>query len=438
MGETKQTNMTSERQNQKDSAEERAPRWIRRGLWVCFIGLLGYLLWNQQAYRAEWKITSARKSLLARNPEHALELLSSAQQLDPDNGEVEYLKARAYRKLGQLDLTREHLQQAHALRFDLELLEREQWLAAAQAGQMSIAEPHLRELFLDPRDDGAEICEAFVNGYLRNHHPDKALPLVEAWKQDFPEDDRPHHVLGSYYNQRGDYPLAEKHYREALNLAPDSSEIRSSLAANLIKQQKFEEAEVYLKQNLKDNANSIEHRLEWADFLWQQGKTAEAVQEYRSLEKTVPELEEVRWGIARWLAQENQYEESLHYLAPLVEESPYNGEYRRVWARALQSVGRVEEAKQQYEWIAESTEELLRIKPLKKQLTETPNDTKLLFEMGRIYLHYESPELGLQILMGVLDLEPDHEPARTELYDYFRQRDMPEMAERFKPKQERQ
>jgi len=364
--------------------------------------------------------------------DQAIDALSAARKIDANSADVEYLQARVYRRRGELNRMKEHLIQAHRLGFDTDLLQKEQWLAAAQSGQMSLAEPHLDELLLDPRMDGADVCEAFVNGYLRNYNPSKALPLLEAWGKDYPDDERPHFVLGSYYQELGDYPKSETHYLKALERSPESLEIRSALASSLILQQKFKEAEQRLRQNLEQAPDHIQSRLDWADFLWQKGNSQQSFEVYQELEQRILDHESVRWGIARWLVQEKQYEEALKSLEPLIEQSPYEEEYRRALARSYQGMGRVEDAKQQFEWVAESTEQRLRIKPLKKKLRETPQNPDLRYELGRIYLHYEAPELGVQLLIGALDLDPDHTEARQELYQYFRDRGMMNMAEQFR------
>jgi len=434
MSPTRTTPSASATPDDATEPSHRAPKWIRYGIWFSFAAVIGFLVWNQKSYRVRWHLSSAQQSLAKRDVQSALLSLEAARQLDPENGELEYLSARADRKLGELDRVRLHLQRAHSLGFDTKLLETEQWLAAAQAGQMSMAEPHLQDLLIDQRVDGAEICEAFVNGYFRNYTPTKALPLLEGWKQDYPQDERPYHLLGSYKNAVGDFAEAEKDFREALRRAPDSTEIRSSLADCLMRQHKFADAEVLLKQNLDSGIDSLDIRLQWAECLWEQGKVKQAGDEFQALQKIDAGDERVQWGLARLADYENNYEQALKYVEPLVEKSPFNVEYRRLLARELQAVGRQAEATGHFQWISEATEQLLRMKTLKKRLRTEPDDPELRYQLGHIYLNYESPEEGVQLLLSVVDLDPDHEQARAELFDYYESRGLHELAERFAPK----
>ena len=58
------------------------------------------------------------------------------------------------------------------------MLKREELLTLAQTGQLSKAEPHLPKLLIDAREDGPEICEAFVRGYLDTFRLDRAFELL--------------------------------------------------------------------------------------------------------------------------------------------------------------------------------------------------------------------------------------------------------------------
>jgi tetratricopeptide (TPR) repeat protein len=400
-------------------------------IWVSFLVLVGGLVWNQRSLRLSWKLSSARSALEQRDAEQALAVLGAARDVDPKSGEVEYLSAKAWRRLGRLDEVSSALERAAALGFDPGLLRREQWLAAAQAGQMSIAEPHLADLLTDPRDEGAEICEAYVNGYFRIGSPLRAIPLIEAWKKEFPEDERPWLCRGSFHETSDAWEEAEEQYREALQRAPGNSTARLSLAKVLVRQHKFRDAEPLYQQELAEGGQSPATLAGWADCLWEMGRVDEAREVYQQLLDIDPANPAARWGIARWQSVNREYEEASGVLQALVDEFPHQQEYRHALARSLQATGKSDEAGAHFRWLAEADAQLSRVRSIEDRLSKDPHDTALRYELGRIRLHYSSPEEGVRMLLSVLDISPEHVEARQALSEYYRQQGDERLARRF-------
>ena len=399
-------------------------------VWSSFLILLAGLAWNHKTIRVIWKLSSAREAIKQRNPEQALAVLNEARELDPQNGEVHYMLAKSWRRLGRLDKVSTSLERASELGFDVNLLRREQWLAAAQAGQMSIAEPHLSELLIDPQDDGAAICEAFVNGYFRIGNPIKAKEIIDAWKKDFPDDERPWICYASFHETSQDWEAAEQNYREAIKRAPSDSLTMLSLAKVLVKQHKFREATEFFEQCLKDLPNSSEVLEAWSDCLWEMGRTDEAASVFQDVLKRSPESQFARWGYARWLSLNQKYEEALAYLEALVEEFPYEREYRHAFSRALQATEQVERASEQFRWLADAEVQLAKESTLEQEISDDPSNAEARYQLGMIRLRYSSPEEGVRMLLSVLDIEPDHDETRKTLSEYYRKQGNEQMAEK--------
>jgi hypothetical protein len=52
-------------------------------------------------------------------------------------------------------------------------------------------------------------------------------------------------------------------------------------------------------------------------------------------------------------------------------------------------------------------------------MSRTPNDPKLHYELGTLYLRYGKPEIGVRWRYSVLKLDPNHQPGHQALYEYF-------------------
>src|SRR5262249_35322564 len=108
----------------------------------------------------------AARALASRDADAAARWVGLWQRVDRSNPQTELFWARIARRRQDYEAVRAHLQRALDLGAARDLVEREEWLTLAQLGQMRDADPHLAALLSAPGEDGAEICEAYVNGYL--------------------------------------------------------------------------------------------------------------------------------------------------------------------------------------------------------------------------------------------------------------------------------
>jgi uncharacterized protein HemY len=69
-----------------------------------------------------------------------------------------------------------------------------------------------------------------------------------------------------------------------------------------------------------------------------------------------------------------------------------------------------------------------------KEMTRTPNDPDLHSEIGKFYLTYGKPEVGLRWLYRALKLDPGHRASHRLLHDYYKQHGDPERAEQHRTK----
>jgi tetratricopeptide (TPR) repeat protein len=202
--------------------------------------ITGWMSWKPLLLRH--RIARARSALEARDAGSALQWLQANERLEPNHAETHFWLARANRRLGQFGKVRDHLERAWKLGYAVEMLKREQWLALAQSGRLDKAEPHLAGLLQDPRDDGREICEAYVAGYLLNYRFAPAFRLLDAWQKDFPEDAYPDLIRGRIYEGQLHAKKAIAAYRQALQLDENLKEAWLRLAKLLTSQQQHEEA----------------------------------------------------------------------------------------------------------------------------------------------------------------------------------------------------
>lgn len=109
-----------------------------------------------------------------------------------------------------------------------------------------------------------EARDAYIQlglGYLQNGETDRAkAPLGEALKIDS-RSEAAHVALALVFQQEGESQSAERHFRSALSIAPDSARILNNYGAFLMEQQRYSEALRYFQQASEDTFYSERSRV---------------------------------------------------------------------------------------------------------------------------------------------------------------------------------
>jgi tetratricopeptide (TPR) repeat protein len=184
----------------------------------------------------------ARRALERRDEDAARDWLQISKQIYANGPQTEFLLGRLDRKQGRMSDARRHLRLAKHLGYPEQLVQREEVLAAAQAGQMQLAEPLLPQLLRESDGDGAEICEAYVIGYVRNRNATAALALTDAWARDFPQDPQPLFWAGQIHRDHYSLEQAERYLRSALDKDPQHAGAAFALGELLQEAKRSDEA----------------------------------------------------------------------------------------------------------------------------------------------------------------------------------------------------
>ncbi len=403
----------------------------RKGaLLVCTLVAIGAAIAGAPLLRTEYALAQARRCLNARNAERALDHLRTAERLDPMRAETQFLLARAYRRLGRMDEVHAHLLLATRSGWPREQVRREEWLALAQSGQLAEAEPHLGELLRTQQGDGAEICEAFVEGYFAAYRFDRALVLLEAWKTDYPPDPRPHVYLGLYNEHFQRWSDAAEAYREAVTIAPEDGDIRLRLASVLMRLYEYDRAEEHFHICLEQRPDDLDVLCQWGACLRRQARTEEARTVLEQVMRKDPRHLAGRLAMGQLEQATGNSEAARQWLEPLCRETPTDIEARYTLAQALQVTGQTAAAQQHFAFVLEAQEQMREVDNLTDLARTRPDDTELRFQIGTRLLKYDNPSHGAAWLRSVLDLNPAHQGAHAALAGYYVSIGNTELAER--------
>jgi len=371
----------------------------------------------------------AERALRERNAELALDWLESIPEWNRV-GQTQVLFAKVYRRQGKFDLVRENLQTAWDRGVPVEQLEREQWLAMAKSGQTREAELHLRQLMLDPRDDGQEICESFVTGYLLNHQFAKAASLLDVWEAEFPEDPRPHELRGLWFEDTERWSEAATCYQRALSLAPGRTRIRRDMAACLRELHEYDKAEIQFLQCLQETPDDSQLLIQWGEWLLSNGKTDEAISVLQKVLNLDSGNQDARFAMAKTLLMDGDARQALESLQQLHNEKPSDSKIQYSLASALQASGMTEQAADMFKQVTAAEKKLRRKQELIESLDQDRNQPDVLYEIAMISMNHESPAEGLRWLQSLLDLNPRYVAAHVALADYYHRTGKPELEEK--------
>ena len=397
--------------------KSRSPKFLLIGL-----GLLAVLgLFFARPGLLEYRLWQARRALNDREARQALVWLDAAERLDADCSDVHFFKARAYRRLGEYDKVGTALDRALRLGHSVDQAKREDLMTLAQNGQLSKAEPHLPKLLIDADEDGPEICEAFVRGYLNAFRVNSAFKLLDSWQADYPDDPQPHYCRGIFREYRKSWSEAADSFRRALELAPHRHDVRLHLARVLREQHQYQEAEEHYRQCLEKKTDEPEALAGLGECLRDEGKLEQAREVFARLLEGSPDHFDGRLAVGEMELDAGRPEEALRRLEPLADERPHDSNVRYALAKALSQAGQAERAREHFKFAAAAQEAKIRVESLLRRVIDEPSNVEGRYEIGTLLLKYGDASTGSSWLRSVLQFDPDHRATHAALADYYRE-----------------
>ena len=373
-------------------------------------------IFRSAAALLKWHV---RGALAAHDPDRALDWLDRNDRWFGADGDTCFLRARANRKKGDWSALVANLKRARELGCPRARIEREQWLGMAQSGQLRDAEPQLSRLLADPQDDGAEICEAFVNGYFLNHRLNEAARLLTAWIADFPKDPEPLYIRGKIRLESQFLSDAEQDFRRALAIDRAYWPAACELADTLVLERQFDGALEIYRRAATIPAHRVRAQIGETKCLRLLECRREARASVRRLLDDVPDAREGLLELGLLELDEGEYAAARVPLEAALALNPRALVVRQALSRALRGIGDVEGAQEHAAYIEAAQAALQRADQLSDRVARDPRNADLRCEIGMIYLKYAVPERGLNWLKSALDCAPGHRAARQALDDYF-------------------
>ena len=409
------------RSSDRGSERGRRRRWLMAGgLLVAATAATCVWPW----VRGQRYLTAARRALEVGDLESALTLLGAAETRQPASGEVQYVLAVANRRAGRLDRFRVHLRQAKERRWPAADLERQEWLATAQVGDVEAVRGRLLALAERGAGDGQaeEICEALTRGCLAAYRLREAWKYLEMWLQWRPEDPQAHLLRAYVHEQLEQLPLAVEDYRATLAQLPNHRDAHFKLAELLYQQGTLDEAEAHFQACVDSDASDVDALIGTARCAVRRGSAAAAqlaLDAASSLPLTTAQRANVLAERGRARLQEGQIRDAVEILSQAVELAPAELTIQLSLATALARSGQPEQAKLHHERLRQITARRNRLGDITRALVANPNDADLRCEAGTILIELGLAVEGVGWLKTALACVPIHPGSHRALADYY-------------------
>jgi len=375
---------------------------------VCL--LLAAFTWRR-SLEIQYHLHQGKVFLESRRIERAVGHFDAAVTLDSANGEARFYLARAYRLSGNINAMALNLRESAALGFSEKRVKAEDCFAMAQSGQFLPVQRQIESLFLDPGEDGRELCEAVSIGYLQTFQIPQALAVIQAWKRDYPEDSRPWLVEGMYYLEGALWARALAEFEEGLKISPGAIDLLLQLGRVRLELNQLPEAVAAFECCLREAPHNVEALSGLATakfkmgFVDDAGNTAAAALAFDSRHfDSLCLLGQIHLA-------KNEPEKALSLLEAAYGIKPFDPAARYHYAMALRRTSDLIKADEILRASEEQHQAQSKLRDLFSQLSSDPQNAEVRLEIGRILVEHGDPAEGIAVLRSVFLFDPSNSEA---------------------------
>lgn len=388
------------------------------------LGVSAVFAWNPITLQLQ--MTRAKAALLIRDNDTASVHLANALEINPESGEVHFFLARTFRRLGDIENVRRHLQYAQELGFDAARCRREQTYAMAHIGAVGDGQSQLAQLLASDTNGGMDLCESFVRGFISTKNHQMADVVIEAWERDYPADPliplfrgRLHLARAENHTQREIAQEALKEFDVTYSKAPYIAETWLFMGEVLLLLQDYEKAADHLSRYLKKYPEHPVALTHLGKLHRKTGDFGSARQQLTRALELSPEYNVATLELGQLELDSGNSEQAIAILMPFHTTQPWNLDIRHSLATALQESDQIEEAKAHFTYIKEARIAMAQVPSLVEAANTDTTNADAQYAVGDILMTYNDPAQSLMWLNRTLAIDADHQSANAMLGDYY-------------------
>ena len=384
---------------------------------------------------AGWCFNSMIAKLISeRDYENAESCLILCEKFRCSTPHTILLKARLYRKQLRIKEVGDLLKEAQKAGVDKSRIRKEFVLLEAQTGRIRNVADELNTMLVQESEDGAEICEAYVNGAMMIGATDVAMTILPVWKQEYPQDPQPHYAEARILEYQQDIPGTIRELETAISRDPRHWPSLYALSRVLHAENRIEDAltRLALATAMKKNAAP---KLLQAKCLRALGKLKEAHEVLFPLTKLarqdvlqsfsmVGEPErglQIEYELGTLEAALGNHAEARRLLDNVLVDDPNHLDARYARAISMRELGERQIAEEELAEVHRIRTLLTEIDKLVDVINRNPEQPHLeeRCRIGELFIKYANARQGVFWIQGALNRDPRYQPAHKLLADYY-------------------
>lgn len=415
------------------SSQSGARVWPRVRLAVLVIVLIPLAVFGYFRMQYTNAVGTIRKSLTNYDDYTALQHIKELESRDGITAESSFLRARAYRHLGEDMLFMQHIELASQLGFPQKVLSSEQLLRDAQLGFLGT------EVFdkLTPLLEGTEVefeevSAAIVYGLLDGNRIDQVFPVLKLWQTQDPKSVWIPYFYGMLAQYQRDWKRSLTAFEEAKKLNPDFVPLYRQLGFSYQTLQEHEKAIEYFELYRTKIPSDMDVTSNLITSLISVDRKQDALQLIEPLVESNKATIAMRQNLAAIHLDNDEPQKAIDVLGNIATLWPEDVSTANLLSRAHQRLGN-EEPAAKFSAIAESGQKDLqtvdgRIGQLQNPELDTAENNYLI---GHILLHKKSREEGVQWLKIAVNRDPKFVRAYEDLVIFFSRTNQAELAAQY-------
>ena len=306
-----------------------------------------------------------------------------------------WLKAEAYRKLGDRPRVSRLVDEMAAKGLPIAKASGPMWLLESAAGMPSKVKDNLGPLLLVYQSEGGEVLASLVQGFLNQGDRPSAEQALRLWNELYEQDPKAAFWQGVFSTASYDLETALKSFQKAIELDPQEPRARQELAEVYLEKANFEEARAMFEWLIKNDYAPPEVITGYARSLLNLGLTDEAALQLKKLTDVSklpsPELALV----CETNLEADQAQEASEQASILLKRWPNALPYLQLKARSLAKLGETSESEKFFAQAAESQNKRPQVDQMIERMATDSANQELRRDMGELMMNYLDPAGGV-------------------------------------------
>lgn len=413
--------------------------WTRMSRHPVRLGLILIVL-GIATYAACWQVVYWRHFFAARRALEDGDFAAASRELKrcldgwPGSASTHLLAARSARRAGDRESAQSLLTRAQQLGASAEDVVLERYLLRALDGELAEVEAKLIAFLHKDHPESVLILEVLTQQWMHDFRLEEARTHLERWLSIKPDEREAMLRLGWVLERLGQNSAAIIHYQRALDLDQDQGNgdpVRLRLAELLIEQKEPLQAKQHLDRLQGKSAETLQAAVAAIRTAQLLGKSAEATESLEKLMRQWPADPRLLLERGRLHLELNQSFEAEPFLRAAEKQMPYNRQVVFLLVRCLKNLNK-REALGYEKRLLEIRADEKKMRELMVELTHSPKDAWLHFQIGEIFLRNGFVQDGERSLLTALRYDPKHQPAQEALALHFEKIGQPERASSYR------